>query len=85
MADIVSDFLERLQTLAPDIPQQTRQVLEAQIRHQWGGTEPYVARRPAWMHSIKVAESLRSRKTVSQAIQDAGLKRRNGYYVLNRK
>ena len=85
MADIVSDFLDRLQNLAPDIPHQTRQILEAQIRQQWGGTEPYVAKRPAIVHAIRLGEALRARKPLAQCVLEEGISRRSGYRILARR
>jgi hypothetical protein len=85
MADIVSDFLERLHKLAPDTPQETLKVLEVQVRHQWGGMEAYVAKRPAWFRSISMGAALRSGKSLAQAIEDSGLRRTQGYEILRRR
>lgn len=85
MADIVSDFMQRLHALAPEIPQHTRQALEAQIRHQWGGTEPYVGKRPAMVQAMRLGEALRGHKPLAQCFADLGISRRTGYRVLGRK
>ena len=85
MADIVDDFLQRLRTIAPEIPAQKMQQLEAQTRQAWGGTEPYVAKRPALQRSVKIGEGLRAQKSLKQVFEDAGIKRAQGYYHLTLK
>ena len=86
MADIVSDFLARLQQLAPEIPAQTRQRLEAGLRQDWGGTEPYVANRPSRAQAAqRLGEALRSRKPLAQCFAEQGISRRTGYRLLSTK
>lgn len=85
MADIVDDFLQRLRTIAPEIPAQKMQQLEAQTRQAWGGTEPYVAKRPALQRSVKMGEGLRAQKSLGQVFEEAGIRRRQGYYLLRRR
>lgn len=55
------------------------------MRQQWGGTEPYVAKRPALQRSVKMGESLRAQKSLGQVFAEAGIRRRQGYYLLGRK
>ena len=83
--DIVSDFLVRLQQLAPELPTQTRERLEADIRRDWGGSEPYVAKRPARVHAIKLGEALRNHKPLAQCFADQGISRRHGYRLIGGK
>lgn len=85
MPDIVDDVLQRLRALAPDIPAQITQQLEAQTRQAWGGTEPYVAKRPALQRSLALGDALRSGKPLGQAFDEAGVKRRFGYSLLSRR
>jgi hypothetical protein len=85
MADIVDDFLQRLRTIAPEIPTHKMQQLEAQTRQAWGGTEPYIAKRPALQRSVKIGEGLRAQKSLKQVFEDAGIKRAQGYYHLTLK
>jgi hypothetical protein len=85
MADIVDDFLQRLRTIAPEIPAQKMQQLEAQTRQAWGGTEPYVGKRPALQRSVRMGEGLRSQKSLGQVFQEAGISRRHAYRLLNTK
>lgn len=85
MADIVDDFLTRLKTLAPEIPAEVTGPLEASMRQQWGGTEPYVGKRPALQRSVKMGEGLRAQKSLGQVFAEAGIRRRQGYYLLGRK
>ena len=85
MADIVDDFLTRLKTLAPEIPAEVTGPLEASMRQQWGGTEPYVGKRPSRLHSLAIGNALQQRQPIDQAFVMAGVSRRHGYRLLNRK
>lgn len=85
MADIVDDFLQRLAQLAPDIPKSTLQTLEIQSRQAWGGTEPYVGKRPTMRNTVKIGEALRAAKPLSSVFSDAGVSRAQGYRVLGRR
>ncbi len=85
MPDIVDDVLQRLRALAPDIPPQITQQLEAQTRQAWGGTEPYVAKRPALQRSLALGDGLRAGKSLSQVFDEAGVKRSFGYTLLSRR
>lgn len=85
MADIVDDFMQRLRAIAPDLPTQAARQLEAQTRQVWGGTEPYVAKRPALQRSVIIGEGLRAQKSLKQVFEEAGVKRAQGYYHLGRK
>jgi hypothetical protein len=85
MADIVDDFLQRLRTIAPEIPAQKMQQLEAHTREAWGGTKPYVSKRPVLQRVVKVGEGLRAQKTLSQVFQEAGISRRHAYRILGTK
>jgi hypothetical protein len=85
MADIVDDFLTRLAQLAPDLPKSTLQTLEIQSRQAWGGTEPYVGKRPTMRHTVKIGEALRAAKPLSSAFTEAGIRRSQGYALLARK
>lgn len=85
MADIVSDFLTRLAQLAPDVQPPVLQRLEADIRQSWGGETPYVAKRPARMHAMKLGEHLRNHKPLAQCFAEAGISRRHGYRLIGGK
>ena len=82
MADIVDDFLTRLKTLAPEIPAEVTGPLEASMRQQWGGTEPYVGKRPSRLHSMAIGQALQQRQPLDQAFRSAGIRRANGYRIL---
>jgi hypothetical protein len=83
MADIVDDFMQRLRTIAPDLPSQAMRQLEAQTRQVWGGTEPYVAKRPAMQRSVKMGEGLRAQKSLGQVFAEAGISKTRGYELLS--
>ncbi|MEY2686547.1 MAG: hypothetical protein RL375_745 [Pseudomonadota bacterium] len=85
MADIVDDFMQRLRAIAPDFPAQAAQQLEAQTRQVWGGTEPYVAKRPAQLRTLKIGEGLRAQKSLRDVFSDAGITKQHGYRLLSSK
>lgn len=85
MADIVDDFIQRLRAIVPDVPAHAVQQLEAQTRQAWGGTEPYVGKRPARQRSMQIGEGLRKKKSLDEVFKDAGAGRAWGYRLLGRK
>jgi hypothetical protein len=86
MADIVDDFLGRLQQLVPDIPAEAAAKLEAGLRQSWGGTEPYVGKRPSCQTKVALlANGLRDRKPLRDVFAQAGVSRSAGYRLLNRR
>lgn len=86
MADLLDDFMQRLRTLAPDLPAQTTLQLEVQTRQAWGGTDRnYIAKRPALQRTAKIGESLRAHKPLAQVFADAGVSRGYGYKLLRSK
>ena len=83
MADIVQDFMQRLAQLAPEVPAQTLQRREVGIRQDWGGTEPYVAKRPSVkVKAVKLGEAMQSRQPLSTCFTVAGVSRSTGYRLL---
>lgn len=83
MADIVQDFMQRLAQLAPEVPAQTLQRLEVGIRQDWGGTEPYVAKRSSpKVKAAKLGEAMQSRQPLAKCFEAAGVSRRTGYRLL---
>lgn len=86
MADIVDDFLTRLQQHIPDAPQDVRIKLEAGLRQAWGGTEPYVGKRISLnARRIMVATGLRQSQPLKECFVQAGVSRRTGYRILGSK
>ena len=86
MADIVDDFLSRLQQLVPNLPPDTPIQLEKTLRQQWGGTEPYVGKRLSRVtRTTIVASGLRQSKTLKEVFAQAGVARRTGYRILGSK
>lgn len=85
MADIVDDFLSRLRSLVPDLPAHAPQQLEVQLRQAWGGTEPYVGKRPTRQHAASLGSSLRAQVPLHQAFATAGVSRSTGYRTLRRR
>lgn len=86
MADIVDDFLSRLQQLVPNLPPDAPVQLEKTLRQQWGGTEPYVGKRLSRVtRTTIVAAGLRQSKTLKEVFAQAGVARRTGYRILGSK
>lgn len=86
MADIVDDFLTRLQQHIPDTPPEVCFQLEATLRQSWGGTEPYVGKRISRTTRISmVAHGLRSARPLAEVFAQAGIPRRTGYRILRSK
>ena len=86
MADIVDDFLSRLQQLVPNLPPDAPIQLEKTLRQQWGGTEPYVGKRLSRVtRTTIVASGLRQSKTLKEVFAQAGVARRTGYRILGSK
>ncbi len=85
MADIVDDFIQRLRAIVPDVPAHAVQQLEVQTRQAWGGTEPYVGKRPSRQRSMQIGEGLRAHKPLAEVFADAGVRRAYGYRLLGRK
>ena len=86
MADIVDDFLTRLQQLVPNLPPEAPIQLEQTLRQHWGGTEPYVGKRLSRVtRATLVAAGLRQRVSLKEAFAQAGVCRATGYQILKRK
>ena len=86
MADIVDDFLSRLQQLVPNLPPDAPVQLEKTLRQHWGGTEPYVGKRLSRVtRTTLVSVGLRQSKTLKEVFAQAGVARRTGYLILGSK
>jgi hypothetical protein len=85
MADIVDDFIRRLLALSPGLADTVAPMLEAELRRQWGGTEPYVAKRPTQWRQLVIGQALREGQPVADAVAKAGIKRAAGYRILGRR
>jgi hypothetical protein len=86
MADIIDDFLTRLQQHVPNVAPETRLQLESGLRQSWGGTEPYVGKRLSPMsRSWAVANGLRRSMPLKDIFKSAGVSRSTGYRILGSK
>jgi hypothetical protein len=86
MADIVDDFLQRLQQHIPDVAPDVRLQIESSIRHTWGGTEPYVGKRISRItRTSLIAHGLQRQRPLSEVFAQAGVARRTGYRILKAK
>jgi hypothetical protein len=85
----VADFLDRvLLQLAkelPDLPTERWQAAEVAIRQVEGGLYAgYIAKRPTLQHISRMGHALQHGLPLGDAIQAAGVKRRQGYNILRR-
>jgi hypothetical protein len=83
MADIVDDFLTRLQQHVPNAPLEVRATLERDLRTAWGGSKPYVAKQLNRItRTTLLAHGLRQQRPLSEVFAQAGVKRSTGYTLL---
>jgi hypothetical protein len=85
MADLLDRILQRVSTLAPDVPGDVLTRVEVDLRAELGGTDGgYIARRPALRHAETLGLKLRTGVPLDEAIKACGIKRRQGYNILSR-
>lgn len=83
MADILDRILHTLAQVAPDIPADAITATEARIRFEFGGCDGgYIAKRPALQRAVVIGQQLRQGANLAQAVQAAGVKRRQGFNLL---
>jgi hypothetical protein len=85
----MADFLDRvLSTLAqtlPEISPDRLRAAEVHIRQIDGGTEAgYIAKRPADRRAWVVGQQLQAGSALGDCFAAAGIKRRQGYNILQR-
>ena len=90
MADIVDDFLTRLQRHVPDLPIEKKLTLEREIRFELGGTRAGdIAKGIGGLGKISrmslVANGLRQQKPLKEIFATAGVSRRTGFRLLAQK
>jgi leucine-zipper of insertion element IS481 len=86
MADIVDDFLTRLQQHVPNVPMEQLVKLESGLRQTHGGTEPYVGKRLSLTtRTFLVARGLQRQRPLAEVFAQAGVARRTGYRILGSK
>ena len=86
MADIVDDFLTRLQQHVPDLQPTIRHQIESGIRQEWGGAYPYVAKKASRMtRKNLVAAGLKSANSLKECFAQANVSQATGYRILNSK
>lgn len=86
MADIVDDFLARMQQHIPQAPIEVRASLERDLRTAWGGSKPYVAKQLNRItRTTLLAHGLRQQRPLSEVFAQAGVGRATGYRLLRSK
>ena len=83
MADIVDDFLARMQQHIPQAPIEVRASLERDLRTAWGGSKPYVAKQLNRItRTTLLAHGLRQQRPRSEVCAQAGVGRAPGDRLL---
>ena len=90
MADIVDDFLTRLQQHIPELPIDTRLNIEREIRHHHGGTRAGdIAKGIGGLsrstRSFVTGLALRQQQPLPEVFRAAGVSRATGYRYLSSK
>jgi phytoene/squalene synthetase len=86
MADIVDDFLTRLANHLPETPAEVRLTIEREVRSEWGGAKPYVAKQLSRVtRATLLAHGLRQQRPMSEIFAMASVSRRTGYRMLGNK
>lgn len=86
MADIVEDILTRLAQQVPGITPESTACIERDVRLAWGGSEHYVGKRMSSRTRLSmVGHGLRQQKPLGQVFREAGVSRRTGYRLLDKK
>jgi len=86
MADIIDDFITRLAAAAPDLQPDVKLRLESALRQEWGGSKSYVAKRfSVATRTAVLSSALIQRHKLADCFAQAGVSRRTGYRLLDRK
>ena len=86
MADIVDDFLTRLQQHVPNAPLEVRATLERDLRTAWGGSKPYVAKQLNRItRTTLLAHGLRQQRPLAEVFAQAGISQATAYRMMGRK
>lgn len=81
--DLIDDFRARLLAVMPEAAPALAQVIP-QVRHTWGGTEPYIRKRDPQRQTEALAAALRQGQPLREAFATAGLSRSSGFRRLNK-
>lgn len=86
MADIIDDFLTRLQQHAPHTTPEQRLEIELDLRKDYGGTEPYVGKRLGTAtRTILIANGLQRRVNLRELFSRYNIPKTSGYRILRSK
>lgn len=86
-ADLIDDFLTRLQHHLPTAAAELAPKLEAELRQQWGGTERnYIRKRPAAeKRTQRIALGLQEGHAPAESFVLAGVSRATGFRHMAKK
>ena len=81
--DLIDDLRQRLLAVMPEAGPALAQVIP-QVRHTWGGTEPYIRKRDPQAQAAALAGALRQGQPIREAFATAGPTRRTGFRYLSK-
>jgi hypothetical protein len=85
MADFLDRVLQQLAQQLPELTPERRLQAELHIRQVEGGIDAgYIAKRPTLQRISRMGHALQHGAALGEAIQAAGVKRRQGYNILRR-
>lgn len=101
IVDIVDDLLTRMRTAVAGLPDDAVRLVEASIRQEWGGTEPYIRKHtrqarggpPARLRpelgpaerAAVLATGLRAGKPIAELFREAGYSKTRGFCALAKR
>ena len=85
MADVLDRVLKLVAAELPEVRADRLLQVEVSLRAELGGTEAgYIAKRPTLMRISRMGHALQHGLPLGDAIQAAGVRRRQGYNILKR-
>lgn len=85
MADVLDRLLQMVVAEVPELQGERRDRVEVNMRAELGGTEAgYIRKDPTRMRIARMSHALQHGLPLGEAIQAAGVRRRQGYNILRR-
>lgn len=83
--DFLDEVMVQFLAASPALPAEAAAQLEQHIRQVWGGERVYIGKRPAEEKVSRLAIELQRGVAIIDAFANAGLARRTGFRLLNRR
>ena len=85
MADILDRIVGRIGALVPDTPRDVLTRVEAELRAEFGGCDGgYIARRPAFLRGVQIANALQAGASVAEVLQRGIAPASSSYRIMAR-